>query len=59
MNALARLLSGFCTQPRRHWQPGQLHRIVQIHFRLERLTIPARHYFIAQTQQRLAQVGQP
>lgn len=43
MSALACLFGGFRPQQRQHWQPAHLRRIVQMHFRLERLTLPARY----------------
>ncbi len=42
MTTLAYLLGGFRPPQRQHWQAGQLRHIVQMHFRLERLTLPAR-----------------
>jgi len=43
MSALISRLGGLRPRQRQAWRPAHLRRIVQIHFRLERLTLLARH----------------
>jgi hypothetical protein len=44
MSVLACLLGGFRSQRRQHWRAAHMRHIVQLYFRLERLTLPARSH---------------